>query len=162
MKNRIKTITRLIIFKFLLLLLISCSNAQKNSVTSFVDEYINTVSSEHAKYKSNITEKMKNYYMDYENKELAEMPEFLEIGPFRNNVLLINSYKILSIKEIKDVKIPECKHVYDIDVQFEIETKNGIAKQKIANYWVTYYKNKFYIYGDNFLQDIYILKMDIN
>ena len=159
---RIKTVSRLIIFKFLLLLLISCSIVKKNSVTSFVDDYINTVSSEHAKYKSNITEKMKNYYMDYENKELAEMPEFLEIGPFRNNVLLINSYKILSIKEIKDVKIPECKHVYDIDVQFEIETENGNYKQKIANYWVTFYKNKFYIYGDNFLQDIYILKKDIN
>ncbi|MCR4734712.1 MAG: hypothetical protein K5829_06910 [Treponema sp.] len=156
---RIKSVTRLIIFNFLLLLL-SCSNSQKNSVTSFVDEYINTVSSEHAKYKSNITEKMKNYYMDYENKELAEMPEFLEIGPFRNNVLVINSYKILSIKEIKDVKIPECKYVYDIDVQFEIETENGNYKQKIANYWVTFYKNKFYIYGDNFLQDIYILKKD--
>lgn len=157
---RIKTVSRLIIFKFLLLLLISCSIVQKNSVTSFVDDYINTVSSEHAQYKSNITEKMKTYYMDYENKELAEMPEFLEIGPFRNNVLLINSYKILSIKEIKDVKIPECKHVYDIDVQFEIETENGNYKQKIANYWVTFYKNKFYIYGDNFLQDIYILKKD--
>ncbi len=78
----------------------------------------------------------------------------------KNNVLLINSYKILSIKEIKDVKIPECKHVYDIDVQFEIETENGNYKQKIANYWVTFYKNKFYIYGDNFLQDIYILKKD--
>ena len=100
--------------------------------------------------------------MDYENKEMADMPEYLEIGPFRNNVLLINSYKILSIKEIKDVKIPECKHVYDIDVQFEIETENGNYKQKIANYWVTFYKNKFYIYGDNFLQDIYILKKDMN
>lgn len=162
MKNRIKTITRLIVFQFLLLFLQSCSNNKKNNVNSFVDEYINTVSSEHAKYKSNITEKMKNYYMDYENKELAEIPEFLEIGPFRNNVLLINSYKILSIKEIKDVKIPECKHVYDIDVQFEIEIENGNYKQKIANYWVIYYKNKFYIYGDNFLQDIYILKKDIN
>ena len=43
---------------------------------------------------------MKNYYMDYENKEMADMPEYLEIGPFRNNVLLINSYKILSIKEM--------------------------------------------------------------
>ena len=162
MKNRIKTITRLIVFQFLLLFLQSCSNNKKNNVNSFIEEYINTVSSEHAKYKSNITEKMKNYYMDYENKEMADMPEYLEIGPFRNNVLLINSYKILSIKEIKDVKIPECKHVYDIDVQFEIETENSNAKQKIANYWVTYYKNKFYIYGDNFLQDIYILKKDIN
>lgn len=162
MKNRITSITRVMICNFLLLLLLSCSNIQKNDVNSFIEEYINTVSSEHAKYKSNITEKMKNYYMDYENKELAEMPEFLEIGPFRNNVLLINSYKILSIKEIKDVKIPECKHVYDIDVQFEIETENGNYKQKNANYWVTFYKNKFYIYGDNFLQDIYILKKDIN
>ena len=99
--------------------------------------------------------------MDYENKELAEIPEFLEIGPFRNNVLIINDYKIISIKEIRDVKIPECKYVYDVDVQFEIKTENGNTKQKIANYWVTFYKNKFYIYGDNFLQDIYILEKDL-
>ena len=62
MKNRIKTITRLIVFQFLLLFLQSCSNNKKNNVNSFIEEYINTVSSEHAKYKSNITEKMKNYY----------------------------------------------------------------------------------------------------
>ena len=105
---------------------------------------------------------MKVYYMDYENKEMADMPEYLEIGPFRNNVLIINNYTIISIKEINDVKIPGCKYIYDVNVQFEIETENGITKQKIANYWVTYYKNKFYIYGDNFLQDIYILKKDIN
>lgn len=77
-------------------------------------------------------------------------------------MLIINDYKIISIKEIRDVKIPECKYVYDVDVQFEIKTENGNTKQKIANYWVTFYKNKFYIYGDNFLQDIYILKKDIN
>lgn len=162
MKYRIKTITRLIVFNFLLLLLLSCLNDQKNNVNSFVEEYIEIVSSEHAKYKTNITEKMHDFYMDYENKELAEMPEFLEIGPFRNNVLIINNYKIISIKEIRDVKISECKYVYDVDVQFEIEAENGNTKQKIANYWVTFYKNKFYIYGDSFLQDIYILKKDIN
>ena len=161
MKYRIKTITRLILFNFLLLLLLSCSNDQKNNVNSFVEEYIDTVSSEHAQFKCNITEKMTSYYMDYENKELAEMPEFLEIGPFRNNVLIINNYKIISIKKIRDVKIPECKYVYDVDVEFEIETENGNTKQKIANYWVTFYKNKFYIYGDNFLQDIYILEKDL-
>jgi len=162
MKYRIKTITRIIVFNFLLLLLLSCLNDQKNNVNSFVEEYIDTVSSEHELFKRNITEKMTSYYMDYENKELAKMPEFLEIGPFRNNVLIINNYKIISIKKIRDVKIPECKYVYDVDVQFEIEAENGNTKQKVANYWVTFYKNKFYIYGDNFLQDIYILKKDIN
>lgn len=150
MKNRITSITRVMFCNFLLLLLLSCSNIQKNDVNSFIEEYINTA------------EKMKSYYMNYENKEMADMPEYLEIGPFRNNVLIINNYTIISIKEINDVKIPGCKYIYDVNVQFEIETENGITKQKIANYWVTYYKNKFYIYGDNFLQDIYILKKDIN
>ena len=56
MKNRITSITRVMICNFLLLLLLSCSNIQKNDVNSFIEEYINTVSSEHAKYKSNITE----------------------------------------------------------------------------------------------------------
>lgn len=162
MKNRITSITRVMICNFLLLLLLSCSNIQKNKVNSFIEEYINTVSFEHAKFKCNISEKMKSYYMNYENKEMADMPEFLEIGPFRNNVLIIKNYTIISIKEINDVKIPGCKYIYDVNVQFEIETENGITKQKIANYWVTYYKNKFYIYGDNFLQDIYILKKDLD
>lgn len=160
MKKQYKIITRIILFSFFFLF--SCLNNKKNKVNLFVDEYISTVSYEHAKHKTHITENMKVYYMDYENKEMADMPEYLEIGPFRNNVLIINNYTIISIKEINDVKIPGCKYIYDVDVQFEIETENGITKQKIANYWVTYYKNKFYIYGDNFLQDIYILKKDIN
>lgn len=69
MKYRITTITRFIVFDFLLLQFLSCSNGQKNNVNSFVEEYIDTVSSEHAKFKCNITEKMTSYYMDYENKE---------------------------------------------------------------------------------------------
>ena len=150
-----------LILLFLILLLNGCSANKKEQLVKFMTEYIVTVSSEHAKYKTNITEKMHGFYMDYENKELAEMPEFLEIGPFRNNVLIINNYKIISIKEIRDVKISECKYVYDVDVQFEIEAENGNTKQKIANYWVTFYKNKFYIYGDSFLQDIYILEKDL-
>ena len=151
---------RQIFILFLILLLNGCFANKKEQLIEFMTEYIETVSSEHAKYETNITEKMHDFYMDYENKELAEMPEFLEIGPFRNNVLIINDYKIISIKEIRDVKIPECKYVYDVDVQFEIKTENGNTKQKIANYWVTFYKNKFHIYGDNFLQDIYILEKD--
>ena len=103
MKNRITSITRVMFCNFLLLLLLSCSNIQKNDVNSFIEEYINTVSSEHTKFKCNISEKMKSYYMNYENKEMADMPEYLEIGPFRNNVLIINNYTIISIKEISQV-----------------------------------------------------------
>lgn len=112
------------------IVLFACKGNNTNEIKVFIKKYIETVSIEHEKYKTNITDKMVEYFYDDENKEKADMPEFLEIGPFRNNVLLINSYKILSIKEIKDVKISECKHVYDIDVQFEIETENGNYKQK--------------------------------
>lgn len=149
------------IFLFIIALL-ACEENNTDKIKVFIQNYIETVSYEHAKYKTHITENMKVYYMDYENKEMADMPEFLEIGPFRNNTLIIKNYTIISIKEIKDIKIPECRYIYDVNVQFEIETENGITKQKIANYWVTYYKNKFYIYGDNFLQDIYILKKDLD
>lgn len=88
----------------------------------------------------------------------------LDMLKIKSSLKRITSYFIIysTIKEINDIKIPGCKYIYDVNVQFEIEIENGIAKQKIANYWVTYYKNKFYIYGDNFLQDIYILKKDIN
>ena len=44
----------------------------------------------------------------------------------------------------------------------KLKLKMVITNKKNANYWVTFYENKFYIYGDNFLQDIYILKKDIN
>lgn len=149
------------IFLFIIALL-ACEENNTDKIKVFIQNYIETVSYEHAKHKTHITENMKVYYMDYENKEMADMPEFLEIGPFRNNTLIIKNYTIISIKEIKDIKIPECRYIYDVDVQFEIETENGNIKQQTADYWVTFYKNKFYIYADNFLQDIYILKKDIN
>lgn len=150
-------------FIFIFIFSIFCCKSNNDAkIRVFMQEYIETVSVEHKQYKTNVTDKMTAYFYDYENKEMADMPEFLEIGPFRNNVLIINNYTIISIKEINDVKIPGCKYIYDVNVQFEIETENGITKQKIANYWVTYYKNKFYIYGDNFLQDIYILKKDLD
>ena len=149
-------------FIFIFIFSIFCCKSNNDAkIRVFMQEYIETVSVEHKQYKTNVTDKMTAYFYDYENKENADLPEFLEIGPFRNNVLIINNYTIISIKEINDVKIPGCKYIYDVNVQFEIETENGITKQKIANYWVTYYKNKFYIYGDNFLQDIYILKKDL-
>lgn len=156
MKYRIKTITRLILFNFLLLLLLSCSNDKKNNVNSFVEEYIDTVSSEHAKFKCNITEKMTSYYMDYENKENATMPEFMAIDPFRSNIIIISDYEVLGIKKLpyRDLDL------YSVNVRFLLKNDTS-TESKIINYWVSYYKNKFYIYGDNFLQDIYILEKDL-
>ena len=90
------------IFLFIIALL-SCEENITDKIKVFIQNYIETVSYEHAKHKTHITENMKVYYMDYENKEMADMPEFLEIGPFRNNVLIINNYTIISIKEINDV-----------------------------------------------------------
>ncbi|MBQ5998699.1 MAG: hypothetical protein IJL70_04435 [Treponema sp.] len=137
----------------------SCES--ENRVLEFIHEYISVVSEEHANFKINITEKMKDYYMDYEHKEKAEMPEYLEIGPFRNNILVINNYKILEVKKITDIHIKDCKSLYSVDVQFTIESDNGGIRNKKANYWVVLYKGRYYIYGDNFLQDIYILEKDI-
>lgn len=36
-----------------------------------------------------------------------------------------------------------------------------IQNKRLLTIGVTFYKNKFYIYGDNFLQDIYILEKDL-
>ena len=44
MKKQYKIITRIILFSFFLLLLLSCLNNKKNKVNLFVDEYISTVS----------------------------------------------------------------------------------------------------------------------
>ena len=147
---------KILFILFLILLLNGCFANKKEQLIEFMTEYIETVSSEHAKYKTNITEKMHDFYMDYENKENATMPEFMAIGPFRANIIVISNYEILGIKKLpyKDLD------GYSIDVRFLI--KNGISTEsKIINYWVSYYKNKFYIYGDSFLQDIYILEKDL-
>ncbi len=152
MKNN----TKILFILLLILLLNGCFSNKKEQLVKFMTEYIETVSSEHAKYKTNITEKMHGFYMDYENKENATMPEFMAIGPFRSNIIVISDYEILGMKKLpyKDLD------GYSIDVRFLI--KNGTSTEsKIINYWVSYYKNKFYIYGDNFLQDIYILEKDL-
>lgn len=153
----------LILFSFLAS---SCSRDNGKDITTFIEQYIQTVSHEHVRYKKNITKNMTDYYMDYEHKEKAEMPEFLEIGPFRNNILVIDGYKIQKIEKRNDIDIgiKKCEFIFDVDVQFEIVSENGepVTKTIIANYWVVSYKGRYYIYGDNFLQDIYILKKDIN
>lgn len=152
MKNKIKTLFLLCV----ILLFNGCSSNKKEQLIEFMTNYIETVSSEHAKYKTNITENMYDFYMDYENKELATMPEFMEIGPFRSNIIIISDYEILEIKKLpyKDFD------GYSIDVRFYIKN-DKTTELKIINYWISYYNEKFYIYGDNFLQDIFILEKDL-
>lgn len=152
MKNN----TKILFILFLILLLKGCSDNKKEQLIEFITEYIETASSEHAKYKTNITEKMHNFYMDYENKEDATMPEFMAIGPFRSNIIIISDYEVLGIKKLpyRDLDL------YSVNVRFLLKNDTS-TESKIINYWVSYYKNKFYIYGDNFLQDIYILEKDL-
>ena len=152
MKNN----TKILFILSLILLLNGCSSNKKEQLIEFMTEYIETVSSEHAKCKTNITEKMHDFYMDYENKEDATMPEFMAIGPFRSNIIIISDYEVLGIKKLpyRDLDL------YSVNVRFLLKNDTS-TESKIINYWVSYYKNKFYIYGDNFLQDIYILEKDL-
>ena len=148
-----------IIFIFLFILAFFCcktNNSEKIKV--FIQDYIETVSLEHAKYKTNITKKMEEYFFDDESKEKADMPEFLQIGPFRNNILIVKNYDIKNVKKLpyKDID------GYSVKVQFTIydKLKEDGEYLKTINYWVVLYENKFYIYADNFLQDIFILEKD--
>lgn len=151
-----KSITIILILLIIIPLFYGCSDNKKEQLIEFITEYIEIASSEHAKYKTNITEKMHNFYMDYENKEDATMPEFMAIGPFRSNIIIISDYEVLGIKKLpyRDLDL------YSVNVRFLLKNDTS-TESKIINYWVSYYKNKFYIYGDNFLQDIYILEKDL-
>ena len=148
-----------IIFIFLFIFAFFCcktNNSEKIKV--FIQDYIETVSLEHAKYKTNITKKMEEYFFDDESKEKADMPEFLQNGPFRNNILIVKNYDIKNVKKLpyKDID------GYSVKVQFTIydKLKEDGEYIKTINYWVVLYENNFYIYADNFLQDIFILEKD--
>ena len=148
-----------IIFIFLFIFAFFCcktNNSEKIKV--FIQDYIETVSLEHAKYKTNITKKMEEYFFNDESKEKADMPEFLQIGPFKNNILIVKNYDIKNVKKLpyKDID------GYSVKVQFTIydKLKEDGEYLKTINYWVVLYENKFYIYADNFLQDIFILEKD--
>ena len=62
--NRLYVLSLISIF-----LVISCNGNPTDKVNAFLSEYISTVSMEHAKYKKNITEKMKDYYIDTEGEK---------------------------------------------------------------------------------------------
>lgn len=140
--------------------LLACKENNTDKIKNFIQNYIETVSIEHEKYKTNITDKMVEYFYDDENKEKADMPEFLAMGGFRNNIIIVKNFEIQKIKKLpyKDID------GYSVNVQFIIYDKSKENEEyvKKIDYWIVSHNNNFYIYGDNFLKDIFILEKDMN
>lgn len=140
--------------------LLACKENNTDKIKIFIQNYIETVSIEHEKYKTNITDKMVEYFYDDENKEKADLPEFLAMGEFRNNIIIVKKFKIQKIKKLpyKDID------GYSVNVQFIIYDKSKENEEyvKKIDYWIVSHNNNFYIYGDNFLKDIFILEKDMN
>lgn len=146
-------------FIFIFIFSIFCCKSNNDAkIRVFMQEYIETVSVEHKQYKTNVTDKMTAYFYDYENKENADLPEFLQMGPFRNDILIVKNYDIQKVRKLpyKDID------GYSVNVQFTIydESKENGEYVRDVDYWVILVNNKFYIYGDDFLKDIFILEKD--
>ena len=156
MKRKLHIIS-ILLFIFALL---ACKENNTDKIKIFIQNYIGTVSIEHEKYKTNITDKMVEYFYDDENKEKADMPEFLAMGGFRNNIIIVKNFEIQKIKKLpyKDID------GYSVNVQFIIYDKSKENEEyvKKIDYWIVSHNNNFYIYGDNFLKDIFILEKDMN
>ncbi len=152
--QRIKN--RYVILLVFVFLAIGCNENPIDNVNAFLSEYISTVSMEHAKYKKNITEKMKDYYIDREG-EKTDMPYLILLGPFRNNIVIVRDYEILYTKEIK---IGDYKKCYEAKVRFTIENNKDVS-YKDELYWVCVHKHRFYVCMDEFIKDIFILKKDL-
>ncbi len=156
MKRKLHIIS-ILLFIFALL---ACKENNTDKIKIFIQNYIETVSIEHEKYKTNITDKMVEYFYDDENKEKADMPEFLAMGGFRNNIIIVKNFEIQKIKKLpyKDID------GYSVNVQFIIYDKSKENEEyvKKIDYWIVSHNNNFYIYGDNFLKDIFILEKDMN
>ena len=156
MKRKLHIIS-ILLFIFALL---ACKENNTDKIKIFIQNYIETVSIEHEKYKTNITDKMVEYFYDDENKEKADMPEFLAMGGFRNNIIIVKNFEIQKIKKLpyKDID------GYSVNVQFVIYDKSKENEEyvKKIDYWIVSHNNNFYIYGDNFLKDIFILEKDMN
>jgi hypothetical protein len=147
------------IFLFIIALL-ACKENNTDKIKVFIQNYIETVSIEHEKYKTNVTDKMTAYFYDDENKENADLPEFLLLGPFRNDILIVKNYDIQKVRKLPRKDIDR----YSVNVQFTIydESKENGEYVRDVEYWVVLVNNKFYIYGDVFLKDIFILEKDLN
>ena len=81
------------------------------------------------------------------------------MGGFRNNIIIVKNFEIQKIKKLpyKDID------GYSVNVQFIIYDKSKENEEyvKKIDYWVVSHNNNFYIYGDNFLKDIFILEKDL-
>ena len=155
------------IFLFIIALL-ACEENNTDKIKVFIQNYIETVSIEHEKHKINITDKMIEYFYDDENKENADLPEFLLLGPFRNDILIVKNYDIQKVRKLprKDIDRYSVKvqfPIYSVNVQFTIydESKENSEYVRDVRYWVVLVNNKFYSYADNTLNDIYILEKDL-
>ena len=82
------------------------------------------------------------------------------MGPFRNDILIVKNYDIQKVRKLpyKDID------GYSVNVQFTIydESKENGEYVRDVDYWVVLVNNKFYIYGDDFLKDIFILEKDLD
>lgn len=153
--QRIKNIY--LLFFIFIFLVISCNGNPTDKVNAFLSEYISTVSMEHAIYKKNITEKMKDYYIDIEG-EKTDMPYLVLLGSYRDNIVIVRDYEILYTKE---VEIGDYKKCYESKVRFTIENNKNVPYQKDEIYLVCVHKNRFYVCMDEFIKDIFILEKDL-
>ena len=119
------------------------------------------------RHKTHITENMKGYFYDYEDKENAEYPEFMLPGGFRDNILVVKDFVIQKIEKLPYTGTKgyfgNGLDGYSVEVQFTIydESKEKGEYVKNLGYWVALANNKFYIYADDTLNDIYILEKDL-
>lgn len=142
-------------------LIFGCKKDYTKEVHDFITEYIHMVSYEHAKHKTHITENMKRYYYNSEYEENAEYPEFELPGGYRDNILVVKDFVIQKIE--KRFFAQSKLDGYSVDVQFTIydESEEKDEYVKKLGYWVILVNNKFYIYADDTLNDIYILEKDL-
>ena len=143
-----------VLFLIFIFLVIGCNENQIDKVNAFLSEYISTVSMEHATYKKNITEKMKDYYIDSEG-EKTDMPYLVLLGSYRNNIVIVRDYEILYTKEVETGDYKKC---YESKIRFTIENNKDVPYQKDEIYLVCVHKNRFYVCMDEFIKDIFILE----
>lgn len=155
----------------LVLLFVSFGCSKKtdfNNVSIFMNNYIQTVSHEHALYKQNITEKITAYFFDEKNKNKAQYPEFLELGAFTDKILIVDNYSLEKI-EINTI-LEDFNNAFTVTVLYKIngeitndkKTVYNAPIEKKVNYWIISYKGNLYIYSDTFLKDIFILEKDLS
>jgi len=163
-KNKIWAV---ILILLLVGFIFGCEKDYTKEVHDFITEYIHMVSYEHAIHKTHITENMKGYFYDYEDKENAEYPEFMLPGGFRDNILVVKDFVIQKIEKLPYTGTKgyfgNGLDGYSVEVQFTIydESKEKGEYVKKLGYWVALANNKFYIYADDTLNDIYILEKDL-